>query len=105
MNQREIELKLEVPIRALSRLADSALLKGADTSTRKPTRIESVYFDTDDLDLRHRGLSLRVRRIDGRHVQTVKQENDASSPLFARNEWEQDIDAKQPDLEAARDTG
>jgi len=104
MTPREIELKLEVPIRALSRLTDSALLKGASASGRELTNIKSVYFDTDTLDLRQRGLSLRVRQIDGRHVQTVKRENGARSPLFAREEWEQDIDAKQPDLEAARDT-
>src|SRR5215471_21375870 len=102
MPPREIELKLEVPIRALPRLAGSALLKGAGGSGRELTNIKSVYFDTEALDLRQRGLSLRVRQIDGRHVQTVKRENGASSPLFARDEWEHDIDTTQPDLEAAR---
>jgi len=101
---REIELKLDVPIHSLPRLNGSSLLKGAAASARKPASVVSVYFDTDKLKLRHKGLSLRVRRIGRRLVQTVKQENSASAALFARNEWEHDIRAKQPDLDAARDT-
>jgi triphosphatase len=101
---REIELKLDVPIHSLRRLNGSSLLKGAAASARKPASIVSVYFDTDKLKLRHKGLSLRVRRI-GRHLrQTIKQENGAGAALFARNEWEQDVGAKRPDLDAARDT-
>jgi hypothetical protein len=39
-----------------------------------------------------------------RRFRAVKQENGAGAALFARNEWEQDIRARQPDLDAARDT-
>src|SRR6266545_5761999 len=101
---REIELKLDVPIHSLPRLNGSSLLKGAAASARKPASVVSVYFDTDKLKLRHKGLSLRVRRIGRRHVQTIKQENGASATLFARNEWEHDTRATQPDLDAARGT-
>ena len=101
---REIELKLDVPIYSLPRLNRSALLKRAARSAGKPASIVSVYFDTDKLKLHHKGLSLRVRRLGRRLVQTVKQENGAGAALFARNEWEQDIRAKQPDLDVARDT-
>jgi triphosphatase len=65
----------------------------------------SVYFDTDTLRLRNKGLSLRVRRIGRRYVQTIKQESGKSAGLFARNEWERDIGGKRPDLDAAHDTG
>jgi inorganic triphosphatase YgiF len=101
---REIELKLDVPIHSLRRLNGSSLLKGAAASAGNPASVVSVYFDTDKLKLRHHGLSLRVRRIGRRLVQTVKQENGAGAALFARNEWEHDIRARQPDLDAARDT-
>jgi inorganic triphosphatase YgiF len=101
---REIELKLDVPIHSLRRLNSSSLLKGAAPSARRPASVVSVYFDTDKLKLCHKGLSLRVRRIGGRLRQTIKQENGAGSALFARNEWEHDIRAKQPDLDAARGT-
>ena len=101
---REIELKLEVPAHSLARLTHSSLLKGATTAAGKPATLVSVYFDTDKLKLRNKGLSLRVRRIGRRHVQTIKQVSGEIAAVFARNEWEHDIGGKQPDLEAARDT-
>ena len=101
---REIELKLDVPARYLPRLTASPLLKGATTSVHEPANLVSVYFDTDKLELHRRGLSLRVRRIGRRLVQTVKQENHGNAALFDRGEWEHDVPAKQPDLDAMRDT-
>jgi triphosphatase len=102
---REIELKLEVPMRNLPRLAASPLLKGATTLERKPADLVSTYFDTNKLKLRQHGLSLRVRRIGSRLVQTVKQEHNGNAALFTRGEWEHDIRTNLPDLDAARDTG
>jgi inorganic triphosphatase YgiF len=101
---REIELKLEVPESDLPRLTACSLLKGAGESAAKPVSLVSVYFDTDELNLHQKGLSLRVRRIGRRHVQTIKQENPGNAALFARSEWEHDVATKQPDLDAARDT-
>ena len=101
---REIELKLEVPAHSLARLSRSSLLKGAAPASRKVATLVSVYFDTDKLKLRRKGLSLRVRRIGQRHVQTIKQESEERAALFDRNEWERDIGGKEPDLEAAQDT-
>jgi len=101
---RELELKLEVPIHSLHRLSRSSLLQGARKQSSKPASLVSVYFDTDKLKLRNKGLSLRVRRVGRRHVQTIKQETGASGALFDRNEWEQDITGKQPDLDAAEHT-
>ncbi len=101
---REIELKLDVPIPSLPRLSRSSLLKGRAASARKPASLVSVYFDTKKLKLHNNSLSLRVRRIGRRHVQTIKKENGASAGLFDRNEWEHEIRAKQPDLDAAGDT-
>ena len=101
---REIELKFEVPAHSIARLNRSSLLRGATIASRKPATLVSVYFDTDKLMLRNKGLSLRVRRIGRRYVQTIKQEGGESAGLFARNEWECDIGGKRPDLDAARDT-
>jgi hypothetical protein len=100
----EIELKLDLPARSLPRLTGSALLNGAATSTGKPASLVSVYFDTDKLKLRRKGLSLRVRRIGRELVQTIKQENGASGTLLAVGKWEHEIHAKQPDLDAVCDT-
>jgi inorganic triphosphatase YgiF len=102
---REIELKLEVPEQALARLTRSPLLQKARDRTRRPTYLVSVYYDTDTLKLRKHGLTLRVRRIGRRYVQTVKQESDASSALMDRCEWKHDIAGRKPNLALARDTG
>src|SRR5215471_12973139 len=101
---REVELKLEVPAHSFYRLARSSLLRAARKKSSKPATLVSVYFDTDKLKLRDKGLSLRVRRIGRRHVQTIKQESGQKAALFDRNEWERDIGGKQPDLDATQDT-
>ena len=76
---REIELKLDVPIHSLPRLTQQLAVQGRAASARKPASLVSVYFDTKKLKLHNNGLSLRVRRIGRRHVQTIKQENGASA--------------------------
>src|SRR5262245_9859005 len=100
---REVELKLEVPADSLYRLARSPLLRAARKKSPKPTTLVSVYFDTDKLKLRHKGLSLRVRRIGRRHIQTIKQESGESAAVFTRDEWEHQIGGRQPDLDVAQD--
>jgi len=91
---REVELKLEVPTHSLYRLARSSLLRAAPKKSSKPATLVSVYFDTDKLKLRNKGLSLRVRRIGRRHVQTIKRESGESAALFARDEWEHPINGR-----------
>ena len=98
---REIELKLEVPEHALARLTRSPLLQKARHGTQRPTYLVSVYYDTDTRKLRKHGLTLRVRRIGRRYIQTVKRESDASSALMDRCEWEHHIAERKPNLEFA----
>lgn len=50
----------------------------------------STYYDTPDLALRQRGVSLRVRQSGGRFVQTVK-DRDGASGFASRGEWEWSI--------------
>ena len=100
---REVELKLEVPVHSLYRLARSPLLQAARKKRSKPSMLVSVYFDTDKLKLRNKGLSLRVRRTGRRHIQTIKQESGESATLFTRDEWEHQIGGRQPELDVARD--
>jgi len=98
----EIELKFEVPIARLPDLSRGPLLKGAGSPGRKPASLVSVYFDTKKLKLRRKALSLRIRRVGRRVVQTVKQETGAGT--FVRDEWEHDIRGRQPDFEVVGDT-
>jgi triphosphatase len=99
---REVELKLEVPVAHVSRLTHNSLLQAVGKKSFRPATLVSVYFDTDQLKLHNKGLSLRVRRIGRRHVQTIEKENEGGA-LFTRNEWEREIAGRQPDLAAARD--
>src|SRR5262245_24377322 len=99
---RELELKFEVPASSLPILSRGSLLRGMHSSGRKSTNVVSVYFDTKKLKLRRKAVSLRIRRMGRRVVQTVKQDTGAAT--FARNEWECDIGARYPDLEVVRDT-
>lgn len=100
---REIELKLELPAKSLESVGRNAVLK-MSRARPQTKNIVSVYFDTGTFSLRKSGFTLRVRRENRRHVQTVKQEGERAA-VFARNEWEQPIRGILPDLEAARETG
>src|SRR5262245_52865433 len=99
---REVELKLEVPADDVSLLTRSPLLHAARRKSSHSSRLDSIYFDTDKLNLHNAGLSLRVRRIGRRYVQAIKQETDERAPFLTRNEWEHDLAGGQPDLDTAR---
>jgi inorganic triphosphatase YgiF len=101
---REIELKLEVPANSVARLTRSSLLNHGAAKSRKPATLVSVYFDTKKLKLRKNGLSLRVRRIGSRRVQTLKEDGGESGSLVARHEWEHEIHGEQPELDALQHT-
>jgi triphosphatase len=100
---REIELKLEVPPEGLRKLERSQLLRSSHFAG-KEIDVISVYFDTGKLKLRKKGVSLRVRQIDGRFLQTVKRNELGNGAALSRDEWETEINGKNPDLKAARKT-
>jgi inorganic triphosphatase YgiF len=91
----EIELKLEIAPDATERLLEQSWL---GDSKRRSQRQLSVYFDTPDGELRRRGYTLRVRSAGDRFIQTVKS-IEGGAGLFARGEWEYQIDGPEPDAE------
>src|SRR5262245_44038832 len=96
---RETELKLDVESSLLSRLEAHPLLAQSEARSQL---LPSVYFDTENFDLRDAGLSLRVRQVEGTFVQTVKSGIFGNS--FYRGEWEAKIKGPHPDLGAAHDS-
>jgi triphosphatase len=100
---REIELKLEVPVEGLRKLERSQLLRG-NHLPRKGAELVSVYFDTRKLKLRKKGVSLRVRHMGGRLLQTIKRNEPGNGATLSRNEWETEIHGENLDLDAARGT-
>jgi triphosphatase len=66
----------------------------ADSSRR---RLISTYYDTPDLALKRRGLTLRVREQGDRFIQTVKAEDLDGRDILTRGEWEDELAANRPD--------
>jgi triphosphatase len=102
MSDREVELKLELGrvdparlVRALGRLGATRI--GSEV-------LISRYFDTEGQTLRHHDLTLRVRSVRGRHVQTIKAASSKAAGLFDRSEWETEVSGDIPDLRAAEGT-
>jgi adenylate cyclase class IV len=79
MPRKEVELKLELPPGSLPALMKVPLLKPFKARCRRTNEV-SVYFDTDRRKLHRNGVLLRVRRIGGRHLQTIKAA-DRSAPF------------------------
>src|SRR5829696_3958821 len=98
---REVELKLELDPHEAARLGETALIRGVEGRTEA---LSTTYYDTERLELRGAGLSLRVRLTDGRWIQTIKSQGGAAAGLFDRSEWEQEIGGDGPDLAAATGT-
>jgi len=93
---REVELKFAVDRTARERLAAAAPLARARPERRPLT---TLYFDTADGELRSRGMALRLRREEGRWVQSLKAGASGVGGLHARDEWE--FDRATPGLELA----
>lgn len=99
----EIELKLRVTPASMQRLGRDPLLKSAERpSTQK---LKAVYYDTPELDLSRAGAALRVRRENGRWIQTLKWGGAVKSGLHERNEFEVELPGRQPDLSKVVHTG
>jgi triphosphatase len=95
----EIELKLIVDTGKLSDFDDAPVITAHARNKGTRRHLKSVYYDTRKRMLWRNGLSLRVRQIGTRFVQTVKvQETD--DPL-RRGEWEAAVPSLTPDLALA----
>lgn len=90
----EVELKLLLAPEHNERVLQHPLL-GA------PSRLQHLaarYFDTPDLHLLRHGAGLRVRKVDGEWIQTMKAGGSVQSGLHSRNEWEGVVDRSWPRL-------
>lgn len=91
----EVELKFELDPLAMAEILADPIFSTGDVITREQV---STYFDTPAGDIRQAALSLRIRRIGKRRVQTVKADDERTTSLFARDEWERDIAGDTPDI-------
>ncbi|MEE1655674.1 CHAD domain-containing protein [Microvirga sp. CF3062] len=100
---REIELKLELASGTAEDLLAHPLLDKARPLAKQSGQLHAVYFDTEDHALHHEGLSLRIRRRNGKAIQTIKAEGPNKGIAMDRGEWETPVDGEL-DLSAAAGT-
>jgi triphosphatase len=98
----ENEVKFEVSLDDLPKLAAARSLRPANGQLVQHKYFVSTYFDTPEHILRRNGLSLRVREVGNKRVQTIKTARDGIA--LGRGEWESKIESNEPDLRAARGT-
>ncbi len=85
----ETELKLRfASAQESSLLAHPRLASATDCGSE---HLVATYFDTPDLRLRGAGVALRVRREDGKWVQTVKTEGAVANGIHSRQEIDEPI--------------
>jgi len=82
----EVELKLALAEDHQARFLRHPLLKQA--LGRHVESLDNIYYDTEDLSLRRRGIGLRLRRKGRIWLQTVKLAGAAHAGLSSRPEWE-----------------
>ncbi len=82
-----------------------ALVDMAPESDSSRCRLISTYYDTPDLALKRRGMTLRVREQGGRFIQTVKAADPTVGDLLTRGEWEDELAESRPDPHAAQSGG
>ncbi|MCS7079915.1 MAG: CHAD domain-containing protein [Chloracidobacterium sp.] len=93
----EIEIRLALAPDQVRRLRRHPVVRQAP---RTRARLRTIYFDTPEAALFKRGLSLRLRRVGRRWVQTVKGWQGAGGVLSRRFEWETPISRQGPALDA-----
>lgn len=82
----EIELKLALPEDAQRNFLRHPLLRKA--TSKQAYNLTNLYYDTPMLDLRERGVALRLRAQGKFWLQSVKCAGDRAGGLSARPEWE-----------------
>jgi inorganic triphosphatase YgiF len=103
LSGKELELKLDLTPQELQRVGANPALD--DLTVGKPvTRtLRSIYFDTPDHRLWARGISLRLRAIGDRWVQTVKAGPRVKNGVSNPDELEAAVAKPEPDLGAIDD--
>lgn len=93
----EIELKLTIDPAHVERLRRHPVLESMVQGKPRRHKLRSIYFDTPEQDLLRAGFALRLRRMSGRWVQTVKGDGRVEGGLHSRNEWEWPVQGGKPE--------
>src|SRR5690606_21603314 len=91
----ETELKLGLP----AHCNDAFRRLLADQPPPVTEQLYSIYYDTPGLTLARRDIALRLRRVEGRWLQTLKLGEQAGAGLHRRIELEQPVAGRALELE------
>ena len=96
------DISTDVELKLAARPADLPELERAlvGMAVHPVCSLISTYYDTPDLVLKRRGLTLRIRQQEGRLIQTVKAGDPAGADLLTRGEWEDEVAENRPDPDA-----
>jgi triphosphatase len=94
----EVELKLLLDPADNDKLVQHPLIAAHAQGEVRRDQLSAHYFDTPDLHLLHHGAGLRVRRMDGAWIQTMKAGGSVQSGLHQRHEWEGPVTHAWPQL-------
>src|SRR4051812_42463762 len=99
----EIELKLSAAPKILQDVSRLGWLRKLASGPARREKLVSVYFDTRKFKLRKHGVTLRIRKIRGKHLQTIKTVQ-ADGAAFGRGEWETEVAGETPDFSLIKGT-
>ena len=96
---REYELTFEMADDTLRQFREKPVLREIGIEPPVTRKLRSVYFDTADCVLRSAGFSLRIRRQNGKWLQTLKECTASAKGSPGRLEIETVVSERQPDLD------
>jgi inorganic triphosphatase YgiF len=96
--QRELELKVQLSSSDMKRLGGELRYDELAIGSAATKKLRTGYFDTPGRNLQAAGFSLRLRRQDGRWLQTIQSEQQAADGVSNPVELEGPVDTGEPDL-------
>lgn len=94
----ETELKLRIAPKQLATLKRHSLFKTHQITAPVTLRLHNIYFDTPKLELHKRKMALRLRRVGGKWIQTLKGGGSVKAGLHERCEWEVPVPSAKLDF-------
>lgn len=99
----ELEIKLTLSAENQER-ALAWLQAQGEATTGEQKRLVNRYYDTPEAALNTRRAALRVRKANGRFVQTLKTQGELEGAAYRRQEWEWPLAKPELDLDLLAET-